>query len=226
MSNYLLQQFICEQDGIYRYNAKVTPRLQWQSAYVNSMADLLAIIQLANQINYIELQKGYINQIVFELTITGLKRAEELISTNIDSNQIFIAMKFDDPETKERREDFINTVKKACEEASGGKLEAKIVQDKEFNDGIADKIKSEIRTSKAVIADYTFENQGVYFEAGFADGLGIPVIRCCEEKWALEHDGGIEKAVHFDERHNNMIFWKSYSNLHERLINRIRNILL
>jgi hypothetical protein len=38
--------------------------------------------------------------------------------------------------------------------------------------------------------------------------------------------GGIEKAVHFDERHNNLIVWKSYADLEERLINRIRNILM
>ncbi|MDR0917798.1 MAG: nucleoside 2-deoxyribosyltransferase [Oscillospiraceae bacterium] len=121
---------------------------------------------------------------------------------------------------------FINTVQKACQEASNGKLEAKIVQDKEFNDGISDKIKAEIRTSKAVIADYTYENQGVYFEAGYADGLGIPLIRFCEEKWALNKKGSIENAVHFDERHNNLIVWKSFPDLEERLKNRIRNILL
>jgi hypothetical protein len=195
-------------------------------SYSKEFDETSSIYRLCIQAGYIaKTFGGKIGFLPFSLTFSGVKRAEELLSTNTDSNQIFIAMKFADPDTGNLREDFINTVKKACQEASNGKLEAKIVQDKEFNDGISDKIKAEIRTSKAVIADYTYENQGVYFEAGYANGLGIPLIRCCEEKWAMSK-GGIEKAVHFDERHNNLIVWKSYADLGERLKNRIRNILL
>lgn len=41
---------------------------------------------------------------------------------------------------------------------------------------IDDEIVAQIRKSKALIADFTGHRGGVYFEAGFALGLGIPVI--------------------------------------------------
>jgi len=37
-----------------------------------------------------------------------------------------------------------------------------------------------IRTARFVIADLTHDNNGAYFEAGFAEGLGLPVIYTCE----------------------------------------------
>ena len=47
---------------------------------------------------------------------------------------------------------------------------------------IDDEIISEIRRSRFLVADFTQGNDGarggVYFEAGFALGLGIPVIFC------------------------------------------------
>jgi hypothetical protein len=162
---------------------------------------------------------------MFRFTIEGMKRAESLISSNVETYQIFIACKFNNPDTGVFREDFVNSVKEAAEKASNGKYHARIVSEVEYNDGISDQIKAEIKRSKAVIADYTYENQGVYFEAGYACGLGIPVIRCCEAQWANEH-GGVENAIHFDERHNNLILWKSYKELQQRIEDRIRNILM
>jgi hypothetical protein len=39
---------------------------------------------------------------------------------------------------------------------------------------------------------------------------------------AASKNGGIEKAVHFDERHNNIIEWNSPEHLREQLVKHIR----
>ena len=41
---------------------------------------------------------------------------------------------------------------------------------------IDDKLRVEIRRSRFLIANLTHDNNGAYWEAGYAEGLGIPVI--------------------------------------------------
>lgn len=76
-------------------------------------------------------------------------------------------------------------------------------------DRIDNKIVSEIRSSRLVVADVTQQRPGVYFEAGFAIGLNIPVFWCVRED-------EVDK-VHFDTRQYNHIVWKSPSDFAEQL---------
>jgi hypothetical protein len=75
------------------------------------------------------------------------------------------------------------------------------------NNKIDDEIVAAIRRSKFVVCDFTGQRGGVYFEAGFALGLGLPVIWVCQKD---EIDD-----VHFDNRQYNFILWES-DKLHER----------
>jgi len=88
----------------------------------------------------------------------------------------------------------------------------------EHIDKVDDKIIAEIRSSKFVIADLTGHRNGVYFEAGFALGLGIPVVWCVREDQ-------LEKA-HFDVRQFNLIIWKNEKDLKEKLLNRIKAVIV
>ena len=85
----------------------------------------------------------------------------------------------------------------------------------EHNDKICDKIIAEIKRSKFMIADFTGHRGGVYYEAGYAKGLKIPVIHTCSK------DEG--NKLHFDIRQYNHIFWtdKDYDKFEEDLKNRI-----
>ena len=80
---------------------------------------------------------------------------------------------------------------------------------------IDDKIIAEIRRSRFIVADFTGTRGGVYYEAGFAHGLNVPVIFTCREDW-------LEK-VHFDIRQYNFIRWtnEDLKKLQNDLINRI-----
>ena len=54
---------------------------------------------------------------------------------------------------------------------------------------------------------------GVYYEAGFAHGMNIPVIFSCRED--------IIEDIHFDTRQYNHIVWKMPEDLKIGLTNRI-----
>ena len=88
----------------------------------------------------------------------------------------------------------------------------------EHNDNINDRIVADIRGSQFVVSDFTFHRNGVYFEAGFALGLGRPVI------WTCRRDQ-LPKA-HFDTRSFNHIVWDEPADLREKLANRIRATIL
>ena len=78
---------------------------------------------------------------------------------------------------------------------------------------IDDEIIARVRTSLFVVADFTEHREGVYFEAGFALGLGLPVIWTCRK--------GDMKDLHFDIRQYNTIDWDDYEDLASRLQHRI-----
>jgi len=86
----------------------------------------------------------------------------------------------------------------------------------EHIDQISDSIIADIRKCKYVVADFTFNRGGVYYEAGFAMGLGKPVIWTCRE----DHI----KDLHFDTRQSNHIGWTTDQDLYTKLDDRIKAI--
>ena len=81
-------------------------------------------------------------------------------------------------------------------------------------DKIDDAIIAEIRRSRFVVADFTGLRGGVYYEAGFAEGLGIPVFYSC-------HADDIDK-LHFDTRQIYHVRWNNPKELYQGLYDRIR----
>jgi nucleoside 2-deoxyribosyltransferase len=155
-------------------------------------------------------EKGYIQPkpsgTPYRITTEGWIYAESLNKQN-SSNQGFVAMWFDDS----MNQIYKNAIEPAFN--STGYTPLRIDQ-KEHNDKIDDQIIAEIQRSRFLIADFTGHRGGVYFEAGYALGRGIPVI------WTCKKDD-IEK-LHFDIRQYNTIDWVSESDLKERLHQRIR----
>lgn len=137
-----------------------------------------------------------------KLTIAGLKHVAELQKIYKDKNIAFIAMWFND-----MTEPFRQATKKAIEKAG---YKAEIVNENFHNDFIMDKVINLINDSRFVIADLTSIAEkidevssgvrgGVYYEAGYAKGLGLPVIFTCEKN---SHN-----RVHFDLQQMNTILW-------------------
>jgi nucleoside 2-deoxyribosyltransferase len=68
---------------------------------------------------------------------------------------------------------------------------------------IDDRLRIEIQASDFVVADLSHDNLGAYWEAGYAEGLGKPVIYTCEQaKFEAT-------KTHFDTNHHLTIVWDS-----------------
>lgn len=105
------------------------------------------------------------------------------------------------------------------------------------SDRIDDRIIAEIRRSRALVADVTGERTGVYYEAGFAHGLGLPVIWTCNNAWISRFPKAVEpeaeppgewiqarwsERLHFDTRQFHHIFWSTPGDLRQKLSMRLR----
>jgi len=66
---------------------------------------------------------------------------------------------------------------------------------------IDDRIRVDIRMSRFLIADLTCDNRGAYWEAGYAEGLGKPVIYTCNKHY-FDSQG-----THFDTNHHQTVVW-------------------
>ncbi len=166
---------------------------------------LYIIRQLSNQ-GFTTLTTSTPNDIYIEANgwrkISELKKKPEGLSY-----QVFIAMWFDKSVDKY----FTNGIEKAIDESI--KYKVVRVDFVEHNNKICDQIIAEINKSKLVIADFTGDRGGVYFEAGYAQGLGIPVIWTVQEEWI--------KQLHFDTRQYNHIVYKDEAELYKKLKARI-----
>ncbi len=87
----------------------------------------------------------------------------------------------------------------------------------EHINGITDEIIAKINQSQFIIAEFTENKHGVYWEAGYAAERGIPVI------YVVKNDE-IQK-LHFDTRHINHITWDNVEELKSKLIHRINAVI-
>jgi len=119
----------------------------------------------------------------------------------------FVAMSFD-PALNSVFDEAIYPAAKDCG------FEANRIDKKPTNGDINDHILAEIKKSQFVIADFTRHSPGVYFEAGFARGLGREVIWCCQET-------DFKGRSHFDVNHYGHILWSNNADLKRQLTERI-----
>ncbi len=124
-----------------------------------------------------------------------------------DSKKVFVAMWFHESMDSTYNE----AIAPATKEAGYVSFRVDRV---EYIDKIDDKIIANIRSSKFLIADFSGQRNSVYYETGFAQGLGIPVILCVRKKDA--------KCLSFDTRQYNYIIWEDKKDLKGRLIDRIK----
>lgn len=123
-----------------------------------------------------------------------------------------------------------NAIKPAIESPDCGSFKAFRVDNQQFNDDITDMIISGIKQSCFTVADLTGYRGGVYYEAGYARGLGQQVILTCDKDWqnkkVIHDDSGHvlypQEGVHFDLNHLNIIFWNNEDDLRMRLVERIK----
>lgn len=213
----------------FRANSRLKQAGVIDATYTKDQTDMLVWMECENDRERADIVRllhldGLVNSTGEYITLTpaGVRKLEEVQNSQVESNQVFVAMWFD-PSMESAYE---NGFRKAIEAAGYRSLR---IDKKEHNNKIDDEIVAEIKRSKFVVADFTsgklklgkkqqvIARGGVYFEAGLAMGLGIPVIWCCHEDLIGD--------VHFDTRQFSHVMWNSPADLEQRLLNRIRAVI-
>ena len=150
------------------------------------------------------------------VSIPGFERVAELEQSGLDSKQVFIAMWFD-PSTR-----FLGDL--IADTTRGLGYDPFIVDRAHFGNKICDKIEIEIRRSTLLIADLTHDPDtgvrgSVYYEAGLAMGIGIPIVWTCREDQL--------NLLQFDVRQYPHIPWneQSMEAFREQLADRMQVVL-
>jgi hypothetical protein len=144
-----------------------------------------------------------------KLTIRGWAAYLDLKKGKTETKQAFMAMKFGDGIL----DNIYQTHFKPAVAGTGFGL-------KRLDEGqraglIDDNLRVEIRKSKFLIADLTHHNNGAYWEAGFAEGLGKPVIYTCRKDVFDDK----QNTTHFDTNHHLTVLWED-----DKLEEAVRNL--
>lgn len=137
------------------------------------------------------------SKVRMKLTFDGWQRHNKLTKETVSGSKAFMAMDFSN---KSLSEIFINNFKPAVAEAG---FDLVRLDENPKAGSIDERLRVELRRSAFIIADLTDSNLGAYWEAGFAEGLGKPVIYTCE-KSVFEN-----KGTHFDTNHLHTVIWSS-----------------
>jgi len=184
--------------------------------------DLTALFQFAGErgliggVNNVESGADWVQILnLAKPSLNARIHVEEQLGEQGRSRQGFVAMWFDDS----MNEAYTCGIEPAIKDAG---YEARRIDRKDFVGGVVDEIMAEIRKSRFVVADFTTSTKagargGVYFEAGFAYGLDIPVFLTCRKNRT--------DAVHFDIGHINRLEWDTPEHLRVKLKNRIEAVL-
>ena len=153
------------------------------------------ILTYANRLGLVECNSTVARKYLLRLSLKGWRQYEEIQRGNVVSRTAFMAMSFGNAELKSLVDD---EFRPAVEE-TGFRLNC--VNDEPVAGVIDDKIRVDIRLSRFLIADLTDSNNGAYWEAGYAEGLGKPVIYTCSKaRWD-------EGKTHFDTNHCHTVIW-------------------
>lgn len=219
------QSMVYHQGYLDNVDGKRKTPTRWAEQYaLMAASESLLLGEVVTLVNFAAGQGLIAYKSAHDITLTfdGYRHLEELNATGRDSSQGFVAMWFSTEMTTAYDKGF----KLAIEDAGYKSMR---IDQKEHANKIDDEIIAEIRRSRFLVSDFTcgmvgdggtqtaIPRGGVYYEAGFAQGLGIPVIWCCRE----DHIG----HVHFDTRQFNHITWNKPEELRKKLRNRIAAVL-
>jgi hypothetical protein len=197
----------CERPG-------VVIRISGDDCPIADCKDMSELYQYVEYLIERKLLKGYPDEqsdsvTAYAPTIEGWQTIEPSLSPGGIPGRCFVAISFDE----ELNEAYLVGLKPAIE--IDCRFKCVCLRDGVPKpSGITDRILSEIRLAQFVVADFTGQKQSVYFEAGFAKGLGRKVIWTCRED---ERD-----KLHFDTKHLGHVFWRTPDDLRVKLAESIR----
>lgn len=134
------------------------------------------------------------------LSVHGWQRYEELMRSGKESRVAFMAMAY----SGDLWQLFADHLQPAVKQ-TGFELRT-LAGDHQTAGSIDNRMRVEIRTSRFMVCDLTHGNNGAYWEAGFAEGLGRPVFYICKED--VLADPKHQHKPHFDINHQLIVKWR------------------
>jgi len=168
----------------------------------------LKTLKELNLISFIDTtSKDGNSAIDIRLTYQGLDYIINIQESGENSKKCFIAMSFSKTASETR-----DIIKKVIRETG---YEPILIDEVHYDSSLTinDAIIKFIKQSKFIIADFTEQKHGVYFETGFAIGLKRPVIYTCSSKDF--------KDTHFDTNHYPHIVYNDLTELENKLKDKI-----
>jgi len=210
------------------FRMKINVDIDFPYYHCKQPGELLNVLIFLVEEGYIDAEDRRNPRNKLYIVTKGYERLRELKRRRLDSRQCFVAMWL----APEMNEVYEKAIVPAIEYIEEGQIESRFkalrIDNKEHTNDINDEIIAEIRRSRFMVCDLTGYRGGVYFEAGFAYGLGLEVIYTCRKDWIEEEalKGANEKVVeklkgvesgneieikkegiHFDLEHRNRIAW-------------------
>jgi len=143
------------------------------------------------------------------LSAARSRSVETLVQETPQAGYAFVAMSMN-PEDKSL-DDTLDAIKEIANDLG---IHAERVDEQQENTPITDRILESIRRAEFVIVDLTDARPNVYYEAGYAQGLGkLPVY--------VAKSGS---AVQFDLKNYPVIFWANYRELKAKLAERLKAV--
>ncbi len=130
----------------------------------------------------------------------------------VKPNLTFILMRISEDDSE--LADSCDTYWDVCKEFD---LVAERADDYETSGDITEEVKEAIRRAEYIIADLTGERPNVYYEVGYAEGIGHS-----ENSIVLTARNGTK--VHFDVRQRRVIFYENQRELKKKLRERLKSI--
>jgi hypothetical protein len=191
----VLKKIANEKDVVFddKFVAMCQDVLPWLSyAWAEDGMELAYLVRRVLEDNKCFLEKGD-GSGDLRITPIGWSFLLDLRRSSNRGSSVFVAMWFNPTMDKVWAEAFALGI----EDAGYNALR---IDKHQHNNRIDDEIIVKIKESRFLVADFTARRGGVYFEAGFALGLGKPVI------WTVREEE--LSKIHFDTRQYAFVTWK------------------
>jgi len=198
-------KLICEMCPVVGQQSRFQYETDWPLLVAPSQETALFILLELARAGYLH-QQGNSAPVPPKPTWKAYERLDQIRSSGRSSDAGFVAMSFS-PGQIEVWEQVIGPGILAA-----GYRPIRVDQ-YEHNRRIDDEIIAQIRRCRFLVADFTEQKKGVYFEAGFALGLGRNVIWMCKQSEIND--------LHFDTRQFNHILYDELGRAQKALTNRI-----
>ena len=203
-------------ENLYEVNDKFASYIALEANYIlnsalfflesedkTSIEDVENTIKMLNNLQLLKSHEKVVTE--FMIDIKGWERLEKNNVQKKKTKKVFVAMAFS-PDMSDVRE----MIKEVISDLG---YVPTLVDEKEHNNQIVPEILYEIRQADFVIADISKNRGGVYYEAGYALGIGKEVI--------LTYNENAEEGVHFDVSQKSQVRYNNLEELKNRLRKRI-----